>query len=103
MRRPIARRRDFSAESHGTQPAADCQHALLPTCYPARCHWLATIERRLDPGRFVRIHRSAIVNVDKVKELWPAFHGEFEVVLSTNRRLRCSRTYAAELTRVLEA
>ena len=42
---------------------------------------MAAIERRLDPERFVRIHRSAIVNVDKVKELRPAFHGEFEVVL----------------------
>ena len=64
---------------------------------------MAALERRLDPARFVRIHRSTIVNVDKVKELRPAFHGEFEVVLSADRRLRCSRTYAAELTRVLEA
>jgi two-component system LytT family response regulator len=64
---------------------------------------IAAIERRLDPARFVRIHRSAIVNVDKVKELHPAFHGEFEVVLAAGRRLRCSRTYAAELTRVLES
>ena len=64
---------------------------------------MAAIERRLDPGRFVRIHRSAIVNVDKVKELRPAFHGEFEVVLSSDRRLRCSRTYAPELTRVMES
>jgi hypothetical protein len=36
-----------------------------------------------------------------VKELRPAFHGEFEVVLSAARRLRCSRTYAAELTRLM--
>jgi two-component system LytT family response regulator len=64
---------------------------------------MGAIERRLDPGRFVRIHRSAIVKVDKVKELRPAFHGEFEVVLSSDRRLRCSRTYAAELTRVMES
>ena len=60
---------------------------------------MAAMERRLDPGRFVRIHRSAIVNVDKVKELRPGFHGEFEVVLWSDRRLRCSRTYAPELTR----
>jgi two-component system LytT family response regulator len=63
---------------------------------------MAAIERRLDPARFVRIHRSAIVNVDKVKELRPAFHGEFDVVVAGGRRLRCSRTYAAELTRVLQ-
>ena len=62
---------------------------------------MAAVERRLDPARFVRIHRSAIVNVDKVKALRPAFHGEFEVVLAGDRRLRCSRTYAANLTRVM--
>ena len=64
---------------------------------------IAAIERRLDPARFVRIHRSSIVNVDKVKELRPAFHGEFEVILAGDRRLRCSRTYAAELTRVMQS
>jgi len=64
---------------------------------------IAAIERRLDSTRFVRIHRSAIVNVDKVTELRPAFHGEFDVVLAGGRRLRCSRTYAAQLTRMLES
>jgi LytS/YehU family sensor histidine kinase len=59
------------------------------------------LERRLDPARFVRIHRSTIVNVDKVTEMRPAFHGEYEVILTTGRRLRCSRTYAAALVRVL--
>jgi len=64
---------------------------------------MAALEKRLDPARFVRIHRSAIVNVDKVIELRPAFHGEFEVVLGGGRRLRCSRTYADQLTRLLES
>src|SRR4029453_11055777 len=54
---------------------------------------MAAVERRLDRARFVRIHRSAIVNVDKVKELRPAFHGVFDVILVGGRRLRCSRTY----------
>jgi two-component system LytT family response regulator len=62
---------------------------------------MAAVERRLDPARFVRIHRSGIVNIDKVKELRPAFHGDFEVILVGGRRLRCSRTYAAELTRAM--
>jgi two-component system, LytTR family, response regulator len=62
---------------------------------------IAAVEQRLDPVRFVRIHRSAIVNVDKVKELRPAFHGEYEVILAAGRRLRCSRTYAADLQRVM--
>jgi two-component system, LytTR family, response regulator len=64
---------------------------------------IAAVEGRLDAARFVRIHRSAIVNVDKVAELRPAFHGEFDVLLTGGRRLRCSRTYAAGLTRALQS
>jgi two-component system, LytTR family, response regulator len=62
---------------------------------------LSSIERRLDPSRFVRIHRSTIVNVDRIQELQPAFHGEFTVVLASGRSVHCSRTYAAALARLL--
>jgi two-component system LytT family response regulator len=62
---------------------------------------LSTLERRLDPSRFVRIHRSTIVNVDRISELRPAFHGEWTVVLASGRSVRCSRTYAGALTRRL--
>jgi two-component system, LytTR family, response regulator len=63
---------------------------------------MSALERRLDPVRFVRIHRSTIVNVDKIRELRPVFHGEFEVLLADGRNVRCSRTYAADLTRVMQ-
>jgi two-component system LytT family response regulator len=56
---------------------------------------------RLDPARFVRIHRSVIVNVDRIRELQPAFHGEFVVTLHSGRRLRCSRTYSEMLTKAM--
>ena len=56
------------------------------------------IEAKLDPARFVRIHRSSIVSVDHIRELQPAFHGEFVVTLQSGRRLNCSRTYAESLT-----
>jgi len=59
---------------------------------------MSAVERRLDPHRFVRIHRSTIVNVDKIAELRPMFHGEYDVVLASGRHLRCSRTYGAALT-----
>ena len=66
--------------------------------------WVRNFEaRRLDPARFARIHRSTIVNVVKVAELRPAFHGEFDVVLASGRRWRCSRTSAANLTRMMQA
>jgi two-component system LytT family response regulator len=47
----------------------------------------------LDPTRFVRIHRSTIVNISRIKELQPYFHGEFIVLLHDGTRLKSSRSY----------
>ena len=58
---------------------------------------LSSIERRLDPTVFTRIHRSTIVNVARVRELRSILHGEAIVVMASGRRVRCSRTYAAAL------
>ena len=66
--------------------------------YRAALHDLA---RRLDPMRFVRIHRSAIVNIESVSHLEPISHGEFEVVLKNGSRSRISRTYRAQLEKRL--
>ena len=46
---------------------------------------------RLDPQRFVRIHRSRIVNTDRIKEMQPWFNGEYVVVLQNGTRLTLSR------------
>jgi two-component system LytT family response regulator len=58
---------------------------------------LARLEARLDNARFVRVHRSAIVNVDRIKELLPSFHGEFVVVLRNGTRVTSSRGYSERL------
>jgi two-component system LytT family response regulator len=50
------------------------------------------LEGRLDPAKFVRIHRSIIVNLDRIKELHPHFNGDYVVVLEDGRQLRLSRT-----------
>ena len=55
----------------------------------------------LDPARFVRIHRSTIVNLDRVRELQPYFHGEYVVVLRDGRKLKLSRGRRAEVLRLL--
>lgn len=55
------------------------------------------IESRLDPRRFVRIHRSRIVNSDRIKELQPWFNGEYVVVLQNGTRLTLSRGYREKL------
>jgi two-component system LytT family response regulator len=58
---------------------------------------LTDIAEKLDPQRFIRIHRSAIVNIESIVQLEPASHGEFEVVLKNGSRARVSRTYRAQL------
>jgi two-component system LytT family response regulator len=52
---------------------------------------------KLDPGRFIRVHRSAIVNIESILQLEPLSHGEFEAVLKNGSRARVSRTYRALL------
>jgi two-component system LytT family response regulator len=54
---------------------------------------LSTLERSLDPETFLRIHRSILVNVGRIKELEPALHGEYVVTLANDVRLRSGRTY----------
>jgi two-component system LytT family response regulator len=55
------------------------------------------IEARLDTRRFVRVHRSRIVNTDRIKELQPAPTGEYLVVLHNGARLPLSRGYRDKL------
>jgi two-component system LytT family response regulator len=58
---------------------------------------LATLEAQLDPERFARIHRSAIVRLDGVAEIRPTSHGDAEVVLRNGSRLTASRTWRHRL------
>jgi len=55
------------------------------------------METRLDSRRFVRIHRSRIVNTERIKELQPWFNGEYVVVLRNGTRLTLSRGYRDRL------
>jgi two-component system, LytTR family, response regulator len=54
---------------------------------------MARLEGDLDPEHFVRIHRSTIVNIDRIAEFHPMFNGEFAVVLKGGVRLTLSRGY----------
>ena len=58
---------------------------------------MAKLEARLDPKRFVRIHRSTIVNLDRVRKLSPSFVGEYAVVLQDGTKLKLSRGYQEKL------
>ena len=58
---------------------------------------LSSLEQRLGPESFARIHRSRIVNIRRVAALVPLSHGEFEVVLHDDTRLRMGRGYRHRL------
>lgn len=56
-----------------------------------------SIEARLDPKHFLRIHRSRIVNMERVKELHPWFNGDYAVILRDGTKLMLSRGYRDKL------
>ena len=56
-----------------------------------------SIEGRLNPDIFFRIHRSHIVNIERIKELQPWFNGEYVVILRNGSRLTLSRGYREKL------
>ena len=61
---------------------------------------LSGMESRLNPKQFVRIHRSTLVNISKVKEIHPWFHGHHKVILHDGKELRMSR-YQSESAKLL--
>jgi two-component system LytT family response regulator len=58
---------------------------------------MTALEAKLDTKRFVRIHRSTIVNIERVRELQPFFHGDYIVLLHDGTQLNMSRTYRQKL------
>jgi two-component system LytT family response regulator len=59
------------------------------------------IEKQLDPEKFVRIHRSTIVRIDRIKELLSSFEGDYVVVLRDGTRLSLSRGYRQRFDKVV--
>ncbi|MCD6345624.1 MAG: response regulator transcription factor [Anaerolineae bacterium] len=68
--------------------------------YLVRCT-LAELEARLNPAHFFRAHRSAIVNLDRVKEVIPWFKGSHKLQLTTGVKVDLSRAQARELRKIL--
>jgi len=62
---------------------------------------MAALEAQLDPARFIRIHRSTIVNTDRLRKLSPSFEGEYAVVLQDGTKLRMSRGYQDRIRSLL--
>jgi len=62
---------------------------------------MAALEARLPADKFMRISRSTMVNIERVKELQPMFHGEYTVILRNGTRLTLSRGYREKLNQLL--
>jgi DNA-binding LytR/AlgR family response regulator len=70
--------------------------------YPLRTT-MAAIEERLDPSRFVRVHRSYFVNLDYLAEIEPLDTGDARLKLRDGAMVPCSRRYRAQLRERFEA
>lgn len=82
-----------SADNYVTLHVGPESHMLRET--------MASLEARLDPQHFLRISRSTIVNLDRIKELQPMFHGDYAVILRNGTRLSLSRSYRDKLQHLL--
>lgn len=63
-------------------------HALRST--------LESLEARLDPAQFARVHRSHVVNIDEIAEIHPWFHGDYKILMRDGTEIAWSRRYAAK-------
>jgi two-component system LytT family response regulator len=63
---------------------------------------MAELEERLPPDRFVRIHRSTIVNVERIREFHPWFQGDWILVLADGTRLQSGKSYRARVRALME-
>jgi two-component system LytT family response regulator len=61
---------------------------------------IVALERDLDPERFIRIHRSAIVNIDRAREVRQSLRGGYAIVLGTGEKLRVSRAHRKQVTQM---
>ncbi len=68
--------------------------------YPLR-ETMSQLESKLNPSQFVRIHRSSMVNLDRIKEILPLDSGDYQVTLNTDQRLKLSRRYREKVKNVL--
>lgn len=63
---------------------------------------MGRLEERLDPEKFLRIHRSTMVNIECIRELQQQFHGDYLVILKNGQRLTLSRSYRDKIQGLLD-
>jgi two-component system LytT family response regulator len=78
-----------AADNYVRIHAAGKEHLMRET--------LQSLEGRLDPAMFLRVHRSTTVNIDRIRELQPMFHGDYALRLCDGTELTLSRNYRDKL------
>jgi two-component system LytT family response regulator len=63
---------------------------------------ITQLEKKLDPEEFVRVHRSNIVNIDRIKSLHPLFNGDHLIIMHNGEEINMSRTYHEKLMTLLD-
>ena len=63
---------------------------------------MGRLEARLDPARFIRVSRSAIVNIDRISEIRPWFKGEYILMMQNGAKVTTTRSYRSSLTSILQ-
>ena len=74
-----------AADNYVRLHVGDRQHLVRDT--------IGGLEGRLDPDQFIRVHRSAVINVSRIEEMRPLASGDCDIVLRGGRTVRLSRTY----------
>lgn len=82
-----------AAENYVELHLGKTQHLLQVT--------MSRLASRLNPSTFVRIHRSLIVNVKRIRSVQPLFHGEYLVMMASGEQLRSGRTFHETLRRLV--
>ena len=88
-------RRIFKAAAHieWVQAAGNCADLHVRVRFNPWCRTLAELQARLDPARFVRVHRSHLVNVDRVASIESLDSGDARLVMKDGSSVPCSRRY----------
>ena len=63
---------------------------------------ITELEKKLNPEEFVRVHRSSIVNIDRIKSLHPLFNGDHLIIMQDGQEINMSRTYHEKLMTLLD-
>jgi len=90
------------ADIDWVEAADDCVRFHVGRAVYEQRDTLSRLEQRLPAGQFLRIHRSAIVNVDRIRELQPWFQGDWVVILADGTKLTTGRSYRPRLKALID-